>query len=89
MRLYMKLMYFSDLLNVLFISGMDHIVQDFVYTAAENENSPELFDYQYDCAWRLGQWDEKLNDETKSGNENFARGHSLSLKHFFANDFER
>lgn len=76
---------FPDMMSVLSSSGQYHFLGTYLHSEgglSTSVQNPEIEAYQYECAWRLGQWRQLENEgDHHSSAPNFARSHFSALCH--------
>lgn len=78
-------------------SGYQYLLGQFIKTTNKGEESSEIDDFHYECAWRLANWNcvtLKKNCENSENSsdfnvdrENFSYHHYKCLKSFHEDDF--
>jgi ribosomal protein L22 len=72
----------SELTEVMFHAGLHRSLVQMRRKSAERDST--LAKYRSECAWRLGIWDENLDQRRKD--KSFEQEHSLAVKHLLRKD---
>ncbi len=75
--------YARQMMSVLSKAGLYHLMDSYLASDVSNgerSSSPELEAYQFECAWRLGQWKKFEDDEVAAPGSSFSRSHYAALR---------